>query len=698
MFGLIKARWKHSDPKVREQAARRLSDDVALLQLALGDVSESVRTAAAKSLNATASLETVAQEGVCEASRTIALMRLEEHLHSVERLLADAASDSYLISRILALYGDRLGQDCFFEAALVHSSPETKVKIAEKLVPSERCHRLLQEDSPDELKKALLPKILDQGALRELSNEPHSLDIRLGAIAKLEDADALLDLSQTDPTPAIRLAAIARLPLDHPTITKLLEYEDNVLCRAGLCSRLTNEATLLRCIRAEPSREVRAAAARALTSVEAIAQLIADETLEHEIRRELVNRLDDEDELSLVCLTNDDDRLRLLALSHIDTLDTIQRIHDTAAFPALRWAASRRLGQADLQSFWKIDSDVVIEAQCKEETDAALTPYLVRRINSRHALEDIANGDFPSSQAAAERLDQPTGPCGIRFVGVPDRPYEITAFFLTRREVHELLGYSASYRDPMSDELPAVGVTLPEVEALCQRLNQIEGLDYRLPTFDEWLHACQPDRYPIATAASGEDSPLPPAIHLRADAPRSRIFAFSGVNGILDPIGNLLTLVADDSLNDDVVRRLAPTSPLSKASVTHAPPASEFAFAAGNHWAEPRLTPGRLERLVWQNEANPAWKDKTGIRLLRDRTRQAPNSRRYRIVLDPTPREGYDREEVIRSAARNLMMPPAKVHKFFEVAPVEVLGSQDYEHIRNQRRCWQRSGARVTVE
>lgn len=702
MLGLLKPRWKNTDAKVREQAALRLDKEPILIQLALGDVAEAVRLAAVKSLKSPEALAHIALEGACERSRTLALTRLDDDPASIEALFADPSCDSFLLQTILSKYPKSLTPDSLLACGKKQKSEPLRIAIAQHLPPSDAIHQLLFPGDSDQTKISLLPKIQHQETLRQLASASENLPVRLAALSRISDATFLLSIAREEPEADLRFAALSQLPVDTPELARLFDAEDTPRCRIAIASKLTDENQLLQIFHSEASRETRTAIAKRFQQAEHLLALAEDPHIEFEIRQDLVSRIQSAADLSLIAQTSDDPRLRLAALSRIEDTDTLENISKTTANPALRWAASRRLEQADLEAFWRIDSPNLVETLCKEETDPSLAPYLLRRIDSRHTIDEIANGTFPSSPAAQQKRDLPVGPHGIQFTPIPGRPYEITSFFLTRQEVSAILGYSNHFKEPLTDQMPALNLSHSEVQTICQALNQIDPLDYRLPTFDEWLHACKlaPNFQP-ATSPEESDAAsklLPPRIHLDATGPRSRIHAYTDSIGLLDPIGNLLTLLADDSISPELVARLTPTSSLSRAAKGQATDPSQFAFAAGNHWGESRLTPGRLERFLWLSNENPECQDKVGIRLLRDRTQPATTSTKYRLLLDPHPREGYDLEEVIKTAARNLILPPKKVKAFFEVAPIEVLGTTDYAHACNQRRCWNRSGARVTIE
>lgn len=695
MFSILKPRWKNPNPAIREQATRSLKDEAILLQLALGDVSESVRKTAVKSLSSNNSLYNVAQDGTCEATRLIAINRLEEDINAIQELCKDPLSDEFLVTRIIERFGERLDQVSLLKAAQLQVSPPIKLAIARILAPSESCHTILDEQSSDELITTLTPKILNSECIKELSSTKHSKMVRMAAIPRLQDEESILRICREDNDSDIRHTAVNLIPNDHPSLKELLACEDNDTCRAALCGKLTDEASLLSLIMSERSREVRASAARKLKSHEPIRKLIENKSIEFEIRLETIDRLSDEEILFEICLSNEDERIQLAALDRIDNHDTIKKLLCRSETASVKWAASRKLGQVDLKSFWKIENEIIVEDLTKKENDPDVANYLIRRINQQSILKEISESPTVAATAAHLRINQSVGPKGIRFTPINGRPYEMSTFFLTRGEVDELLKNPVKPSDPQFSETPAIGLTLQDINTICARLNGIEARNYRLPTFDEWEHACNPTRY--LDKNSKQDTSFSTGIHLGAQSPRSRIYAIQSDTGILDPIGNVLTLLSDESIKECLIQRLAPCSPLATASISHPYSVDEFAFAAGNHWEEARVTPGRFEHFLWQHDANSNWKDKVGIRLLRDRAQKDEEKRDYRIILEPNPREGYEKEEVIRTAAKNLILSVQKVRDFFQHAPIEVLSTTDYEHAKNQRRCWQRSGAKVVV-
>ncbi len=240
-----------------------------------------------------------------------------------------------------------------------------------------------------------------------------------------------------------------------------------------------------------------------------------------------------------------------------------------------------------------------------------------------------------------------------------------------------------------------------ETQEICGALNRLEALDYRLPTFDEWMHACGVAGALAALRDLGSEpemAGLPRRFHLAAAGPRNRVAAYIDANGVIDPLGNLLTWISDESLSDSVVKRLIRSSPLAARAEGAEAPENSFSFAAGNHWQDDRITPGRLEQLVWRSPRNPDWQDKVGVRLLRDRSTSIASAGRYRLILSSELREGYEFDNVVRAVSKSTLTAASKVRSLFEVAPVEILSSMDYEYVSHQRRCWSRSGARVSID
>jgi hypothetical protein len=165
--------------------------------------------------------------------------------------------------------------------------------------------------------------------------------------------------------------------------------------------------------------------------------------------------------------------------------------------------------------------------------------------------------------------------------------------------------------------------------------------------------------------------------------------------GILDSVGNIVVWVDDLIGNTSTLAKRRGYDRLSAAESSGDVMLSEFAAAAGNHWDEKRLKPGRWERIICLANIKGYAGDKIGFRVIREG--DADKAWEHRLILLPEPRIGYSRDEVIKNLSATIISKPERFAQHFEVAPVAVGISGDYNALRNLKKTWDRTGAQMTI-
>ncbi len=93
-------------------------------------------------------------------------------------------------------------------------------------------------------------------------------------------------------------------------------------------------------------------------------------------------------------------------------------------------------------------------------------------------------------QTITNDMEYRTNSIGMKFVKIPDRDLYMGVYPVIQREWKAVMGDNPS--EFKGDGLPVESVSVADCEEFVARLNRIEGiLKYRLPTEEEWEHACR---------------------------------------------------------------------------------------------------------------------------------------------------------------------------------------------------------------
>lgn len=677
---------------MRQQAALQLRDEGKLLFLVLNDVVEDVRFAAVKGLSNDTARKRVVAEGTCSRSRKLAFSMIKETSVLIEILRDETVADEF---RVDAITKAEPGRE--FLLSLVRSDPSIAVRQAalERLPACAELSDCYFSHDPLSFRLRLIEKLTDPKLIRRIAMTDKASAARKAAIGRMENREDLMRIFREEPAPDIRLAAAGQIR-EEPLLLELLKEEDNETVRSGICSLLTSEELLVDVAQNDYNPAVRLAAVRKINSSRLLMTLLRDEP-DAKVRREAFSRISDEEEcLDLAC-SAPDEQIRIRAVSQVKNQALLRKISSTSPFSDSRWTASRRLKEGDLRDLLSISSSFVLAAIAGEETDEKLRALVIRGIRDEEILRKLSEStDHYTAEAARVVLGWEKGARGVYFSPIPGRPYGLSTFPVTVGEWEAVMGSLPAHLSDADRDLPATGVT-PEVAVVfCEKLSSLDGHRCRLPSLDEWRHAAlagnDSDLLERTLAKEKEGSLVPPPVHLGGSGPRGRGYASPNAWGLLDAIGNVAIWVDDEVSPAGEATKRSGYDKLSKGDL----PASRFAMAAGNHWDDKRVTPGRWERLVCLENLGGYGRDKVGIRLIRER--EPTGDWQHRLILLPEPKIGLSREQVIEKLVQMTVFPRSKLEHYFGVAPVVVNVSSDYASLRNLKKAWDRAGAVVTIK
>ncbi|MEO7415174.1 MAG: SUMF1/EgtB/PvdO family nonheme iron enzyme [Opitutaceae bacterium] len=685
--------WQDPDWRVREQAAFQLRDQSKLLFLAIQDVSEEVRVAASKSLREDKYRSEVVRNGYCEHARRLALAAIRDQA-ALRAILNDHAVPAAL--RLAATKEVQLSQPEYLAVATNESNPELRAWAVDHLQKSEAANALFSFDLPDALRLSLIPKLTDKQLLAQIATTESEVAIQALALAEISDEPQLAALFAKLEDTGLRRKIIDRVRTP-VLLEEMLADADEEPLRVHLVEQLEDQEMLGRIAREDHFPMVRIVAIRKLRDA-SISVLVVNHDPDRRVRLAALETVGDEEAFAFVAQNSDDEQLRWRAVERIQSELTLQRLENAAPHADVRWQVGRKLGRAPLEDFFAITNAWTLRRIAEAESVLVLQQMAVRLVSERHVLDELAFSRIPSIAAAARQVLQvTTGPVGISFVPVPERPYELSLFAITQDQARALLGEDPRWAT--SGDLPATGLTPVEVTKICALMQKDDGAVYRLPSFEEWLHAtlAGDKRWCTLPAGTSIESWVAYRLNLNAGGPRTLRRAWLNPWGLLDTIGNVSFWVDEDPGPTSWINHSHERDGLSAGSRSEDIRSEDYAVAAGPHWADVQLKQTRWERLVRLANITEYARDKVGLRLVRASRKTASRATEYRLVLESEPRWGLSHEKVIAALSRSTVYTYGELEKFYRVAPIAVLVSPDYEFIRKLQSVFRRCGADVGI-
>lgn len=205
---LFKPKWKHSNPDVRAEAVRTLSDDDAALlaTIARSDADARVRRLAVKRIVDADVLSDVAAHDPDESLRKVAIEKAEELLVG-----AAGAGDRPALEALARMNHPRL------LVAVALESPDADVRALAvqhilDVADDKALAEIMRKSSDVALRRTIVAWISDAAALRDIAIGDGNKEIALAAVARLDDRAALDRVAHKAQSKAVRQAAREKLP------------------------------------------------------------------------------------------------------------------------------------------------------------------------------------------------------------------------------------------------------------------------------------------------------------------------------------------------------------------------------------------------------------------------------------------------------------------------------------------------------
>ncbi len=629
-----------SSEEVRQEALRRIDDQAVLLEVVRGGRMPDTRAMALARINDHEARVSVALDRTLpEALRAQALVGLKAEPR-LRELYRPKASDAFKRALFDAL-GDTANDEFWGEVARLEPSAALRARAFGHIRSERLCAELSRVEPDPELRRMLTDLVGAPELLRQLIDIQTSDSERMRLLGRVSDPLVLESIACSDRDVRFRLEALARV---------------------------RDAKAVLRIACAEVPAEV------------ALAALV---------------RLGDDESRGLVAMHSPHEDVRAEAFRTISDEGVWSRLEDESPWPEIRWLAGRKMGSVPTKAIAEIRSSATLRRLIEQETEPEVSTWLVGRVKDDETLRVLSGTSFPGTMAAQRRLKEREGPLGIRFMAVPGRPFEMSLFPVTNGQMRAALGAEFAGKGP--DDLPATGFPPELALRFCEVLASKAPGAYRLPSFEEWRHACMAGDENWFDAATGKFSwgeALLGTRRLAFDCKGRRAASLAWPNpwGFLDMVGNVAVWV------DDSPRRwlqLAADDPLAQGGDPGYP--SGFAMAAGVSWADVRVRKDRLARLVARSALGGWASDKVGLRVVCEREGAAGPASRYKVVLLPDVAAGFTRQGV--SAAVTGVWPEAgaRMPGWYKVAPAVVAPSLSYADARRAKQLLESCGACVQV-
>jgi hypothetical protein len=668
MFAFFANRgWDDPDWQVRERVALGMRDQKRLLHLAVNDVAEEVRVAAVKSLSGQKTLLHVVLKGACDPSRRLALARITDQEIFV-KVVIDCGLPVFL--RLAAL--ESLPADPRLQAAYTH-------------------------DAPAELKIALLERIADDAFLGDVIQSEPERQVRVAAIGRLRSEARRTELALGEQDVELRRMLIEGVK-KAAHLREIWANEDDETLRLWLVRRLTDQQALAAIVKEDQNLEVRAIAVDQITDTQLLYE-IAGGMMPERLALLALFRLGTQSLFAGVAMSSHQEKVRIKAILLVIDLNLLAQVEALAVYPEIRWLAGRAAGRLAVEWIREVKHDLTLLRLIDAEKIPAVAAWLVGHIVNAQALTNLtASKDAQVATAAHLRLRESLGATGLRLIRIPGRPYALGVFPVTAGQMHTIMG--ADYPLTQDSDLPATGFSPELALEFCSRISALTGQRYRLPSFEEWRHACLTNDEnwlsdKPANQGEAEVALQTQRLPVAGVGPRPIWRSWANPWGMLDMAGNVAVWVEDSPLFVNRQASALAADPLSADGNAECP--DDWACAAGATWADPRIRKSRFERLVSRKALAHYAADKVGLRVLLEHGGGALESCKFAIVLLPETAPGMMQADVIALLRRRWIEAQKNMEAWYQVAPLQVFFSYNYEDVRHMKLTLEQCGARVRL-
>jgi len=423
---------------------------------------------------------------------------------------------------------------------------------------------------------AAVSRIADQETLAGVARTAPP-DARRAAAERLGAQQGLLaELAVSDDDDAVRGAAIEGIQ-DQRVLAEVAKSQSEGWLASAACKKIADATLLLDVIAQAEHAEARYSALEALPDDSAKAQ-IAKEGEDEALAGSAAWHLTDQTHLSDVARNARSAAVREVAILKLEDPGALSDIAERAdEDEQLRDAARRRLPRVALAPLRQTASQDELVAQAEDSPSPEVRLAACRFITDRQLLSKLAADaqDQAVRRAAEQELSAFTNSVGMRMLPVPGRAYALAAFPVTNAQFKAWRQEHDSSRPlPTCEERsirmdaehanrpthPVVCVSRADAVEFCAWLSQRDGVEYRLPTMDEWQHAMEADRPDWWIAREGENLSIGERyrhdlVWTWTSGTRGEEAALPNAWGFYDMLGNVFVWVSDEPPTADEMHR-----------------------------------------------------------------------------------------------------------------------------------------------
>jgi hypothetical protein len=194
---LFRPKWKHSDSYVRKAAAKELTDQAVLTEIAKTDQDADVRKAVVEKLTDQEALADVAESGKHRDARFGALEKVVNEAALAEIAKSSTNGDIRLAAAV-KLSDATVAQVIYAQIARSDSDGGVRQAAVKKLTDQTAFAEIAMTDAAWEVRLEAVTRLSDEAVLAEVVKKPNELwDVRKAAVGKLTDQALLAEIAKT---------------------------------------------------------------------------------------------------------------------------------------------------------------------------------------------------------------------------------------------------------------------------------------------------------------------------------------------------------------------------------------------------------------------------------------------------------------------------------------------------------------------
>lgn len=372
---LVALARKSQDESLREAAVARLDTEDALVNIATSlDALLGIKRAALSRIKTQASLHKIAKSGNVPLDlRMVAIGQITQN-----SLLCDIAQ-TVQVPSVRKEAAARVVEPIWItELALNVKDESIRQDAVERIDDAFVLNQIAIRDSSDEVRYAAVSRVSDQNALVSIAGSDPNQTIRILAVLRITDSVGLATIARTNNVAEVRKAAVERID-DNTVLADIAVHDDDPSVRQTALERITDFM-------------IRKATVEQIGDENVLENIVANDG-NADVRLAAVSRITNQTALDKFARTGADSALRAKALSLSSNLETARAVALLDPDPENRGAALSRVNEKTLMEIVEKDNSLEIRKKA------------VGMIRDSSNLIHLANhARFPEVREEASRL------------------------------------------------------------------------------------------------------------------------------------------------------------------------------------------------------------------------------------------------------------------------------------------------------